>query len=97
MTKKINETDNPDSRVKDEALTRLKRIEGQIRGLSRLIQSDVYSKNILNQFASVKSALNSARNLLLKGYIQNDIANKLVSDRIASTEELLDIFKKISH
>ncbi len=97
MGKRIGDIDNPDSRVKDEALTRLKRIEGQIRGLSRLIQSDVYSKNILNQFASVKSALNSARNLLLKGYIQNDIANKLISDRIASTEELLDIFKKISH
>lgn len=88
---------NPDSIVRDEALIRLKRIEGQVRGLSKLIQSRVYSKNILNQFASVKSALNSTRNLLLKGYIQHDIADKLIQDRITSTEELIDIFKKVSH
>ena len=87
---------NPDSIVRDEALIRLKRIEGQVRGLSRLIRTKTYSKNILNQFASVKSALNSTRNLLLKGYIQHDIAEKLIQDRIASTEELIDIFKKVS-
>ncbi len=97
MGKKKIKPDHPDSQVRNEALTRLKRIEGQIRGLSKLIQSEVYSKNILNQFASVKSALNSARNHLLKGYIQNNIPDKLISDRIASTEELIDIFKKISH
>ncbi len=96
MKKKIDEYDNPDSRVKDEAVIRLKRVEGQVRGLSRLIQSNVYSKNILNQFASVKSALNSARNLLLKAYILNDIPDKLIRDRLASTEELIDIFKKVS-
>lgn len=96
MSKRIDENDNPDSKVKKETVIRLKRIEGQVRGLAKLIQSDVYSKNILNQFASIKSALNSARNLLLKGYIQNNIADKFVKDRLASTEELIAIFKKVS-
>ena len=96
MTKRIDRNDNPDSRVKNEAVTRLKRIEGQLRGLSKLIQSDVYSKNILNQFASIKAALNSARNLLLKGYIHNNIADKFIKDSLASTDELIDIFKKVS-
>ena len=96
MSTGIGPSDNPDSRVREEAVIRLKRIEGQVRGLSKLIQSEVYNKNILNQFASVKSALNSARNVLLKEYIQSDIADKLITDRIASTEELLDIFKKIT-
>ena len=96
MSKRIDENDNPDSKVKKEAVIRLKRIEGQVRGLAKLIQSDVYSKNILNQFASIKSALNSARNLLLKGYIQNNIADKFVKDTLSSTEELIDIFIKVS-
>ena len=96
MTKRIDENDNPDSRVRNEAITRLQRIEGQVRGLSRLIQSDVYSKNILNQFASITSALNSARNLLLKGYIQNNMADKFKKDRLVTTEELIDIFRKVS-
>lgn len=85
-----------DNRIREEAIARLKRIEGQVRGLSKLIQSDMFNHNILNQFSSVKSALNSARNLLLKEYIQNDIVNKLESDRISSADELIDIFKKIS-
>ncbi len=96
MAKRIDENGNPDSRVKNEAVIRLQRIEGQVRGLSRLIQSDVYSKNILNQFSSIKSALNSARNLLLKGYIQNNVADKFKKDRLSTTEELIDIFKKVS-
>lgn len=91
-----NTQGNKDSRVQDEALARLKRIEGQVRGLTRLVESEVYNENILNQFASVKSALTSVRNLLLKQHIQFDIAGKLVQDRVTYTEELIDIFKKIS-
>ena len=96
MAKRVGDNDNPDSRVQNEAITRLQRIEGQVRGLSKLIQSEVYSKNILNQFASIKSALNSARNLLLKGYIQNTMPDKLKKDHITTAEELIDIFKKVS-
>lgn len=96
MKRRIDEQSRLYSKVTKEALIRLKRIEGQVRGLSKLIQSDVYNKNILNQFASVKSALNSTRNLLLKEYIQKDIADNLIKDRLSSTEELLDIFKNIS-
>lgn len=96
MAKRVGDNGNPDSRVQNEAITRLQRIEGQVRGLSKLIQSEVYSKNILNQFASIKSALNSARNLLLKGYIQNTMPDKLKKDHITTAEELIDIFKKVS-
>jgi DNA-binding FrmR family transcriptional regulator len=96
MPQRIDDTGNPDSKIQDEAIIRLKRIEGQVRGLSKLIQSEAYNENILNQFASVKSALNSTRNLLLKGYIRNDMPDKLIKDRLQSTEELIDIFKKIT-
>ena len=96
MPKMVDEKNNPDSKVKKEAAIRLKRIEGQVRGLAKLIQSDVYNKNILNQFASIKSALISARNVLLKGYIHNYIAERFEKDRLSSTEELIDIFKKVS-
>jgi DNA-binding FrmR family transcriptional regulator len=82
--------------VQEEALMRLSRIEGQVRGLSKLVISGGYSENILNQFASVKSALVSVRNLLLQEYIRNDIADRLIKDRMRSAEELVDIFKKIS-
>lgn len=94
--KGIEEADNPDSRIRNEAVIRLQRIEGQVRGLSRLIQSELYSKNVLNQFASIKSALYSARNLLLKDYIHNKMADKFKKEPLTSTEELIDIFKIIS-
>ncbi len=96
MRKKRDNIGSSDSRIQHEAVTRLKRIEGQVRGLSKLIQSYTYNDNILNQFASVKSALTSTRNLLLKEYISKDIPDKLIRDRLQSTEELIDIFKKVS-
>ena len=96
MAVRIEENDNADAKVQREAVSRLQRIEGQVRGLCRLIQSNGYNENILNQFASIKSALNSARNFLLKEHIRNSLADRFTKDHIASTEELLDIFRKVS-
>jgi CsoR family transcriptional regulator, copper-sensing transcriptional repressor len=44
---------------KDAYLTRLRKIEGQVRGLQRMIDDDVYCIDILNQVSSVEGALRS--------------------------------------
>ena len=85
-----------DPKIKKNLRARLKRIEGQIRGISKMIEQDLYCQEILNQFASVKSALNGARDLLLKDHIQNCIADKMQKNQEQATEELIEIIKKIS-
>lgn len=81
---------------KKKIIARLKRIEGQIRGITRMVEEDSYCMEILNQFASVKSALNGTRDLLLKEHVQHCIAEKMTKDKQAATEELIEIVKRIS-
>ncbi|MCP4751353.1 MAG: metal-sensitive transcriptional regulator [Proteobacteria bacterium] len=87
---------HPDSDAKKQVMVRLNRIEGQVRGLKKMVEDDVYCHDILNQFASVKAALNGARDLILQGHIRHCIAEEMEQDKWKATEELINIFKKIS-
>ncbi len=97
----MNKSDNQhshhhDPQTKDDVVKRLKRIEGQVRGIMNMVKEDVYCHDILNLFASVKSALNGARDVVLREHIQNCIAEEMKQDKQKATEELINIFKKVS-
>ena len=49
-------------------VNRLKRIEGQIRGVARMVEEDRYCIDILHQIQAVKAALGKAENEILKGH-----------------------------
>ena len=85
-----------DSDTKTQIINRLRKIEGQIRGISKMVENDVYCHDILNVFASVKAALNGARDLILQGHIRHCIAEEMVQNKQKATEELLNILKKVS-
>lgn len=60
---------------KSKLIARLKRIEGQIRGLQRMIESGRSCEEIITQFASINGALKGAGFLIVKFYIR-DCINK---------------------
>ncbi len=60
---------------KTKLIQRLKRIEGQIRGLQRMIESGRACEEIITQFASINGALKGAGFLIVKFYL-NDCLNK---------------------
>jgi DNA-binding FrmR family transcriptional regulator len=70
-------------------LNRLKRIEGQIQGITRMIQDQKYCINILTQIKAARSALRSLENNIL----ENHLGNCLKSALKAGTEK--EIEKKI--
>jgi CsoR family transcriptional regulator, copper-sensing transcriptional repressor len=55
-------------RDKDDLLRRLRRIEGQVKGLQRMVESDRYCVDVLNQLAAVKAALNKVGLSLLESH-----------------------------
>ncbi|MBI4890961.1 MAG: metal-sensitive transcriptional regulator [Acidobacteria bacterium] len=59
----------PDTR--QSALTRLRRIEGQVRGLQRMIEEDRSCPDIVNQVASVANALSAVTKLLLTSHLSH--------------------------
>ncbi len=79
------------------ALRRLKIIEGQIKGIQRMVEDEKYCIDIVNQISAVRSALNNVGKLILRRHIDNCVANAIRNDGENSREiidELMLIFSK---
>jgi len=74
---------------------RLSRIEGQIRGINRMIQEDVYCDDILNQMTAVQSALISAGEKLLDAHINSCVVEQIQNGRTEVVDELMTTIKKM--
>lgn len=87
-----------DGTTKDKALGRLRRIEGQVQGLQRMIANDAYCVDILLQVSAVQGALGQVQKLLLGRHIESCVVDALRSgsrgDRQRKIEELLDVFAR---
>lgn len=86
-----------DPRTKSSNLKRLRRIEGQVRGLQRLVQEDRYCADILVQISSVQEALRSVGRALMKNHLRH-CASEAIRDKAqgraeAMYEELLNLME----
>lgn len=82
-----------DEKAVQELSSRLNRIEGQIRGIKRMIEEGVYCDNILNQIASTQSALNGVTRLLLEKHIKSCIKEQL---QAGDDEAIAELMKTIA-
>ncbi len=80
------------------ALQRLKRIEGQVRGLQRMVEDERYCADILMQIASVHEALRGVGKLLMRNHLEHCVTDALRSgDRLEAERaygEVLDLMYK---
>lgn len=87
---------NPESKRK--ALGRLRRIEGQVQGLQRMLGDDAYCVDILLQVSAVQGALEQVRKLLLGRHIESCVADAMRTgsrtERQKKIDELLDVFSR---
>ena len=72
---------------KEQALARLKRIEGQVRGLQRMVEDERYCGDVLVQVASVHEALRGVGKLLMRNHLRHCVTDALKSDDEHSREE----------
>lgn len=86
----MDETGSP-GYLSDKAaiLTRLRRVEGQIRGLQRLVDDDTYCIDVLTQVAAATSALQSVAVRLLDDHLRHCVAGAVRSDDPAEAERIL--------
>lgn len=85
-----------DEKTIRELVTRMNRIEGQVRGIKGMIERRVYCDDILNQISSVQSALHGAAQLLLEKHMKSCVTEQLQSGDGHVVDELLKtIFKLI--
>jgi len=84
-----------DENERHDLMNRLKRIEGQVRGLQRMLEEDVYCPDILTQASAVQSALNSFCRVLLANHIRTCVSDDLRSGRDGTVDELMDTLNKL--
>ncbi|MFC6333417.1 metal-sensitive transcriptional regulator [Paenibacillus septentrionalis] len=85
---------HPD-KVKKDMITRLNRVEGQIRGIKGMIEKDVYCDDVITQLAATQSALNSVAKILLEGHIKGCVVDRLGEGDEAVLDELLITIQKL--
>ncbi|TEB05550.1 Copper-sensing transcriptional repressor CsoR [Pelotomaculum schinkii] len=79
-----------------ELVSRMNRIEGQVRGIRGMIERHVYCDDILNQISSAQSALHGVARLLLEKHMKSCVAEQLqAGDEQVVDEVLKTIFKLI--
>lgn len=78
----------PDS--KSAALKRLARIEGQVRGVAKMIEEDRYCIDVVRQVQAIKAALSALENLTLQDHLETCVDHALTSDDIDERREKVE-------
>jgi len=86
----------PDSRL----LSRLSRIEGQVRGIARMVEQDRYCIDILDQIQAIKAALRKVEDEVLKSHSAHCVADAISSGDTQEArkkfDELVELFSRYS-
>ncbi|MCB5934630.1 metal-sensitive transcriptional regulator [Caldibacillus thermoamylovorans] len=81
--------------TKKNLVTRLNRIEGQIRGVKGLIEKDTYCDDVLTQIAAIQSALNGVSKILLEGHLKNCVVERIQEGDMDVLDEFLTTIQRV--
>lgn len=82
-------------KVKRNLITRLNRVEGQIRGIKGMIEKDIYCDDIITQIAATQSALNAVGKLMLEGHMKSCVAERIQEGDMEVLDEVLITIQKL--
>jgi DNA-binding FrmR family transcriptional regulator len=87
--------------LQGQARRRLRKINGQVAGLERMVDEDRYCVDVLLQIAAVRGALDQLGKLLLEGHIETCVADAIRSGRTRERDEklaeLIEVFSRFAH
>ena len=84
-----------DDGEKKALLNRLSRIEGQIRGISKMVEDDAYCIDIITQINAASGALTSLTKIILEEHIKTCVADDVREGRTGKLEELTETLRKL--
>lgn len=76
-------------------INRLNRIEGQVRGIKRMLEQDAYCTDVLIQVSAVNAALNSFNKALLAEHIRTCVAEDIRQGKDETIDELVATLQKL--
>ena len=82
-------------KTKKNLVTRLNRIEGQIRGIKRLIEADTYCDDVITQISASQAALNGVAKILLEAHMKECVVNRIQEGDMEVLDEVLVTIQKL--
>ncbi len=83
---------------KQEILVRLRRMEGQLKGIQKMVEEDKYCVDVLNQLSSIIAATQKVANIIMKDHIQGCVRNALTRNENSDeyVNELISVVEKFT-
>lgn len=80
--------------IKRKTIRRLKLIEGQVRGLQRMVEDEKYCVDIIIQASAIKEALSGVKDLVLENHLSTHVIEQIKAGKEKkSVDEILKIYK----
>lgn len=76
-------------------MNRLNRIEGQVRGIKKMLEADAYCTDVLNQVAAVNAALNGFGVVLLENHIKTCVADDIRNGNEETIDDLMKTLRRL--
>ncbi len=81
-------------KVKASLVRRLKLIEGQVRGLQKMVENEVYCVDIITQTSAVKQGLSNVEDILLEDHLNHCVVNQIQKGQTKkATDEILKVYR----
>lgn len=79
---------------KDDLVNRLKRIEGQIKGIRNMVEEEKYCTDVLVQIAAARAALNKVSGIVLEGHVKGCVKQAIIQDNDEVINDLVSTMIK---
>lgn len=76
---------------------RINRIEGQLKGIKKMIEKDTYCNDVLTQLSAVENSVKSLSNHILENHLYNCVTRDLENGDYEVINELISLFKKFNN
>ena len=80
---------------KEAIIKRLNRIEGQVKGIQKMVEDERYCVDILVQISAIRSAINKVGNIILENHIKGCVSNSIIEGDKQESEELISELMEI--
>ncbi len=75
---------------------RLNRIEGQLRGIKKMIQKDAYCNDVLVQLSAIENSVKSLANHILENHLYGCVTKDMEDGKIETLDEIISLFKRFN-
>ncbi len=83
-----------DDKSNAKVIRRLKLLEGQVRGLQKMVENDIYCIDVITQTSAVKQGLSNVEDLLLENHLNHCVYHQMQSGQTAKVKaEIIKVYK----